>query len=344
MKYLIPLTTIAAIAASGAVSAQTPAYSKPSGYVTETLKGDGAFNLIGLTLHQPPIASGTLTGVTSTKVTDSNLNFTTLLTAGASYILQFKSGAQDGGIQVITNWGTASGNATGDLVVPDNVLSMGVAQGNSYELRPAATISSLFGSANEAGFLAGSILTADVIWLPNSTGGFSKFYYSPASSFPVTIAAGWKDSSGAAAPNQPIVYTDAILIQRRGTGDLKLVLTGQVKTNKTQVFAAGSQFSYVSSIFPVGTTLATSGLEASLNSGSILTADVIWMQNTARTGYDKFYYSPASSFPVVIAAGWKNSSGGDAGSQPLTSGLIIQRRGTTNTTAPITPPTSYSGL
>lgn len=344
MKSIIPLTALAAFAVTGSAIAQTPAYSKPSGYFTETIKGDGAFNLIGLTLHQAPIATGSLTAVTSSKVTDVEVNFTTLLTAGSTYILQFKSGLQEGGIQVITNWGTASGNANGDLVVSDDVTALGVQQGVSYELRPAATISSIFGAANQAGLLSGSILSADVIWLPDGVGGFSKFYYSPASSFPVVIAAGWKNSSGGDAANTPIIYTDAIFIQRRGAGELELVLTGQVKTNKTQVFAAGSQFSYVSSVFPVGITLATSGLEVNLTSGSILTADVIWMQNVARTGYDKFYYSPSSSFPVVIAAGWKNSSGGDAGSQPLTSGIIIQRRGATDITAPITPPPSYSGL
>ncbi len=34
MKTVIPLTTLAALAATCPLSAQTPAYSKPSGYVT----------------------------------------------------------------------------------------------------------------------------------------------------------------------------------------------------------------------------------------------------------------------------------------------------------------------
>ena len=348
MKHLITFTAIAAVAASGTASAQTPtpAYSKPSGYVTETLKGDGAFNLIGLTLHQSPVASGVLSSVSSTKVSDSTTNFTTLLTPGSKYIIQFKSGSQNGGIQIVSSWGTASGggNTVNDLVMPQNVLSMGVAAGDSYELRPAATLSSVFGASNQAGLKSGSLLSADIIWLPDGFGGFTKFYYSPGTTVPFVTPAGWKDSSGANAANQAIVYTDALFIQRRGVGDLKLVLTGQVKTTRTQVIAVGSQFSYVSSVFAVGTTLGTSGLEQGLKAGSLISGDVLWMQNAARDGYDKFYYSPGTTVPFVTPAGWKTSAGGNATTQPLTSGIIIQRRDPTNSAPPINPPSSYSNL
>lgn len=342
MKTLIPLTLALALAATGTSHAQE-AFSKPSGYVTETLKGDGAFNLIGITLHETVVANGTLTSVASTKVTDTTKDFTALLTAGNTYVFQLKGGSQDGGIQVVDNWGTSGGGSTGDLFVSDNLSAVGVVAGTAYELRAAATLSSLFGAANESGLKSGSILSADVVWIPTGS-GFAKFYYSPASTFPVASPAGWKNSSGGDAANQPIVFTDAIFIQRRGEGDLKLTLTGEVKTTRTQVFAGASQFNYVSSVFPVGTTLATSGLETTLKSGSILSGDVIWMQNLARTGYSKFYFSPATTFPVAAAAGWKNSAGADAGSQPLTSGIIIQRRGTTDVGAPIDPPTSYTNL
>ena len=346
MKQLITFSAFAAIAAAGSVSAQTPAYSKPSGYVTEVLKGDGAFNLIGLTLHQSPVATGVLTGVSSSKVSDSASNFTTLLTPGLTYVLQFKSGAQNGGVQVVTAWGTASGggNTVNDLVMSQNMQQAGVLVGDSYELRPAATLSTVFGATNQAGLKSGSLLSADIIWLPDDFGGFAKFYYSPGTTVPFVTPAGWKDSGGANAANQPIVYTDAMFIQRRGVGDLNLVLTGQVKTTSTQVIAVGSQFNYVSSVFPVGTTLGTSGLEQGLKAGSLISGDVLWMQNAARTGYDKFYYSPGTTVPFVTPAGWKTSAGGDATSQPLTSGIIIQRRGLTDSAPPINPPSSYSNL
>ena len=344
MKQLITFSAIAAIAASGSVSAQTPAYSKPSGYVTEVLKGDGAFNLIGLTLHETPITNGSVTSVTSTRLRDSSVNFDTLLTAGSTYILQFKTGAQAGGVQVITSWGVSSGggNTANDVVSEDNLVTGGVVAGDTYEIRKAATLSSVFGATNQAGLKSGDSTTADVIWLPTSGGGFSKFYYSAGGGFPPTTA-GWKDIGGANANNQPLIFTDGFFIQRRGAGDLSLVLTGQVQTVATQVFAAASQFNYVSGIFPVGATLGTSGLQTTLKSGDITTADVLWMQNSARTGYDKFFYSAGGGFPPTTA-GWKNSVGADASNQPLTSGMIIQRRGLTNVAPNVTPPSSYSNL
>jgi hypothetical protein len=342
MKQLITFSAIAAIAASGSVSAQTPAYSKPSGYVTETLKGDGAFNLIGLTLQQPPLATGSLTAISTGKVSDTKNNFTTLLTAGQTYILQFKSGAQIGGVQVVTQWGTASGNTVNDLVVTDNVGAMGVIVGDTYEVRPAATLSSIFGATNQAGLKSGDLFTADVIWLPTGAGGFAKFYYSQGSAFP-PVAAGWKNSSGGSANNEPVLYTESMFIQRRGAGDLQVVFTGQVQTAVTQVFAETGVFNYITSVFPVGTTLGTSGLESSLKSGDLFSADVLWMQKADRTGYDKFYYTQGSAFPPV-AAGWKDSAGASATTQPLTSGMIIQRRGLTNIAPKITPPSSYSTL
>jgi hypothetical protein len=246
----------------------------------------------------------------------------------------------------VSAWGTASGggNSVNDLVMPQNMQQAGVVVGDSYELRPAATLSTVFGATNQAGLKTGSILSADIIWLPDGFGGFAKFYYSPGTTVPFVTSAGWKNSAGAPAASQPIVYTDALFIQRRGVGDLNLVLTGQVKTTKTQVIAVGSQFNYVSSVFPVGTTLGTSGLVQGLKIGSLLSGDIIWMQNAARTGYDKFYYSPGTTVPFVTAAGWKTSAGGDATSQPITSGIIIQRRGLTNSALPINPPSSYSSL
>ena len=77
-KYTIMKnTTITAVAAlllgTAGTFAQdttttTSATTTPVGFVTHTLRG-GQFNLLGVTLHQPVLASGAFTGTSTTTVT-----------------------------------------------------------------------------------------------------------------------------------------------------------------------------------------------------------------------------------------------------------------------------------
>ncbi len=337
----ITIFALACLTAPQALLAQA-VYTTPAGYVTETIKGNGAFNLIGLTMHEPVVVTGDVTAMTSNSIRDTGIDFNTVLTAGKKYTLTFTNGIQNGAIVEISSWGTSAGLTNNDLFTGVNLATLGVAITDTFIIRPAATLESIFGITNQAGLKPGDILSADIVWIPLDSGGFAKFYYSAGSVFP-PVTAGWKNSSGAAAGNQAIIHTDAILIQRRGTTDLTLTLTGNIEAKTTQVFAKAGNFNYVSSIFPAGATLGNSGLQVSLKSGDLLTADIIWLQNPDRSGYSKYFYSAGSVFPPVTA-GWKNSSGADASSVTLTSGMIIQRRGLTDITPALTPPSSYAGL
>ena len=62
------------LGASGLYAVETTAYTKPSGFVTHTLKA-GQFNLIGLTLHDSISVAGKFTTVAGTILTDSNVDF-----------------------------------------------------------------------------------------------------------------------------------------------------------------------------------------------------------------------------------------------------------------------------
>ena len=337
MKH-ITMITLAGALLSTAVSAQTTAYSKPSGYVTHTLKA-GQFNLIGLTLHEPVTVSGIFETVNGTSLTDDDVDFDSTLTAGKTYILEITENTADptmvGVIQEVTSW---TGNT---LTTPADLDTDGLATGAKYQLRAAKTIADVFGANNEAGLLAATNITsADVVWLPNGS-GFDKFYYSPGGGFGGGTA-GWKDSSGQESANRPIVYTDAIFIQSRGTEDNELVITGAVKVEGTSLALAGDAFNFLSSTFPAGSTLDNSGLEDGLTQATNITsADVVWMPDGSG-GYNKYYYSPGGGFGGGTA-GWKDSSGQDAGSTPLTSAIIIQRKGS-DTNADLTPPAEYGSL
>ena len=348
MKPFTSYSLLAAFAACGLAFGQQ-ASTTPVGYVTESISGKSgptapdSFNLISVTLHASSIWNGQATGVSSTLLTAA-ADFDALLESGNKYIVRITSGDQSGAIVVVDQWGTGSGNSQGDLVVSQDLSQLGVAVGDSFEIRPAMTLSDVFGSDNSAGLKEGTLATADVVWVPTGGGSFEKYYYSPGATFPVPVAEGWKNSAGQNAANAAIVYTDAIFIQRRAEGDLNLVVSGEVIVSATQLFVeggvSGNVFNYVGSVYPVGTKLGDSGLEASLKSGNLSTADIVWMPNGAG-GYDKFYYSPGASFPVPIAAGWKDAAGLDASQKELTSGIIVQRRDAANVAPLLNPPADW---
>jgi len=335
MKSLLSYSLLAATMAVGVASAQNTATTKPVGYVTETLKA-GQFNLVGLTVQQPQTSAGALTAVAAGGVSDSTANFTSTLTAGQTYVLKITSGTAAGTIQEVTSWSATQLNTT------VNLSTVGVVTGDKYQIRKAATLSDVFGTTNQVGLLAGNLNTADIVWIPTGGGNFAKYYYSPAVSFPVPAAAGWKNASGGDASNVPIVYADSVFVQRRGTTDLALVVSGEVETTSVSLVLEGGVFNYIGGIFPAGSTFGTSNLATQVQSGNINTADVVWVPDGVG-GYAKYYYSPAVSFPVPAAAGWKNASGGDATNVEIKSGVIVQRRGATKSVL-LSPPAAYSNL
>lgn len=336
MNKFIPFAALTALATSGLSMAQTPAFSKPSGYVTQSIKAN-SFNLVGITLHNASSANGIVDEVTATTFVDNDANFTGSLVAGKTYILEITSGQGLGLTQEITSW-------TGTALTTSESFVGEVATGTSaYQLRESATISSVFGSDNSAGLLVGTATTADIIYVPNNSGGFDQFYRQPASP-PFVPAERWTKVGGNGDfGSKALNFVDSIFIQRRGATDLSLTLTGQVKTTSvTSVVTGGGSFNYVGSVFPVGSTLDNSGLSSSVLAGTATTADIVFVPNN-QGGYSQYYYQPAQP-PFVPTAQWvKIGTAGNAGATPLTSGLIVQRRGPSARIS-ITPPPSYSNL
>lgn len=323
----LPLLAICSLLIVAQVSAQSTAYSKPSGFVTHTLKA-GKLNLIGLTLHEPVVCSGSFDLVEGTVLTDNQVDFNEKLITGQSYILEIVDNdanpSLNGVIQIIDSWTSNQVNTPDDLVID------GLANGVKYKLRAPKTISDVFGAANSAGLSAGTNLaSADVIWLQNGN-GFDKFYYSKGGGFGGG-AAGWKNSRGIDAGNQPIIYTDAVIIQSRALKDKQLIVSGVVKTKAVTLALLGEKFNFISSTFPIGATLANSGLEGHL--GNAADTDIIWMPD-GDGGFKKYSYNGLN---------WVAEGGDDASATPLSSGIIIERSGS-NINAKLTPPISYDNL
>lgn len=338
MKSIFTQTLLVALAAGTTAFGQTEAKTKPVGYVTEKIKAS-SFNLIGITLQKPVIVSGTLDAVVGSAVTDTGSDFDALLSSGDAYILKIISAsnpALNGVIQEITQWGSGSGNSAGTLVAQQNLQSLGVQVGDSFELRSAVTLPDLFGLTNQAGLLGGgSVASADVIWVPSGNGNFNKYYYKSSG----LGGTGWRSSTNADATRVPIVCTDAIFVERRAATDLNLVISGEVTTVQVQSVVDGGYYNYLSSNFPVGSTLATSGLQSFvLGGGTLASADELWFPDGSG-GYVKCFYKNSG----LGGTGWRTSTNASADSQVITSGFILRRKSASGM-ATLLPPAGYSGL
>jgi len=300
---------LAAAAACGLASAAETAYTTPVGYVTHTL-GANQFNLLGLTVHQPTIAAGVLDAESSTSVTDTEVNFGTLLTAGSSYVLELG----DGTIQEITAW---SGSV---LTTPDDITGSVVPSTTTYKLRKASTIADVFGATNNVANLGadsdGSFTGTDFILVLNASGNFETIYYFDDGAG----TTGWFDDQGNPADTKRIIYTDGFYVKRAPGSSKTLVVSGEIKATQSSG-ALNSGFNYVSSVAPTGLTLGTSGLEAYLapdTDGSFTGTDLLFIQDGG-ISYTAYYFNDGAG-----TTGWFDDQGNPAEALKLEGGFLIK--------------------
>jgi hypothetical protein len=312
---------------AGAALAQT-AVSGAGGYTTYDI--EPGFNLIGLTLHNPVEISGTVVSATGTTVvTDTDLSGLTALT----YIMEITSGTLDGTIQEITAWSGVN------ITTPED-LSADLTAGDTFQLRAAATIGEVFGTGDDVVINKGTSITGDLVMIPNGSGGFDQYHHTADSIFGSGAWTAVPPATGGA--NRPIVYTDGVYVQNRGGSAYDIVLTGMVKTENTNI-AVTESFNYFSAIYPVGSTLGTSGLADAPGflKGTSTSGDLVFLPNNSG-GFDQYTHTADSIFgagawtPVPPATGGANT--------PLTSGWILQRRAASPYNVDYTPPAFYDDL
>jgi hypothetical protein len=313
------LTGAALFAAVLSPSFAQTATTKPVGYRTETVK-TGVFNLLSSNLDNPVGAAGTIDTIAATVLTDNEANFSAAFVNGEAITLKITDGANAGITQDVTAFTATT------LTTAQDISSL-IATGVKYEVRKTPTVSSTFGATNSAGLLEGGAATADIVWIPDGAGGYTRVFRSNGG----LQGIGWRRVGGgpADAATLPIAITDAIFIQRRGGTDLPVVFTGHVQTTATKTGVI-TGFNPTSRIIPVGLSLTDSALQTELTQGSSATADLLWNPNGAG-GYDRYFWSTGG----LQGVGWRSVGGGstDRGAVALASGFLVQRRGTaTNVT------------
>lgn len=306
---------LAAAFACGLASAQTTAYTTPVGYVS-TLLSPNKYNLIAVTLHEPTVSAGVVTGESATDVSMTGVDFTTLLTAGSVYILELP----DGTIQEISAWTATS------LTTPEDISGKVTPGTTTYKLRKASTVASVFGAANSAGLTADNdddSTNNDQILVPNTSGAFDTVYYFTGN---LDAPAGWYDDQGNPADTKVLNYADGMFVQRVAGSDKTLVVAGEIKTKPTSN-ALLTGYNFLGAVSPVGLTLGTSGLKDFLTHAAtdedVATADKVLTQNPDGAYRTMYYFDGNLDAP----AGWYDDQGNPSDDAVLDSGFLVENLG-----------------
>jgi uncharacterized protein (TIGR02597 family) len=217
--------------------------------------------------------------------------------ATSPYLARIKVGNQSGLCFLIT------ANTASQLTVNNGgtTLSSVLNVGDSVEVTPANTLSSLFGQT-APGFLTGaSANAADNIFLWN--GNTWTVYYNDGSN--------WWNTSSLKPQNSAIIYPDeGLFITRRSTSPLTLTFLGAVPSTTEQSLLNGAGSSFIANRFPVSTTLSAFGLQNSPN----------WTAGSSANTADNVYMWTGTTWSVYYFDGtnwWNTSSLKNQNSTPI---------------------------
>lgn len=258
-----------AFAISG-LQAQTTANTDPVGFVTVNITaGTGAakkITLFSLPLLEPEAitgqASGVITGVGTTTITNSNAGWESgaLAQASAPFIVLVTSGAAQGRMFLISSntTDTLTVSSTDSAQVPD-LTTLGIVPGtDTYSIYACGTLSSIFRTPEETGIQGGtSVNNADSITM--SVNGAASTYFYKTDAVPPRwskVTLGSPDAS-----NTPVLPYYGIQYSRLPATGLSFVVTGAVPTKPRQVAVKNSGTTILSQFWPVESTLLELGIQ-----------------------------------------------------------------------------------
>ncbi len=258
--------------------------------------------VISTPFYQPATFVGTVSSVDSAnQVSLTGASFGTL----ANTLARFKSGNSVGrffqvtantATQVTLDTSAAGGSGYTLTTGSPSTTQTQVAVGDSVEILPANTLSTLFGSTSATvPFQQGTSATgADNVLLFNGT-SWDTYYFNGSTNH-------WRKSGNLNNQDNVVVLPDrGIFIVRRATSALPLTFLGAVpsSTEKTDFPGAGSSFRSVR--FPVDTTLGTLALQTLPN----------WTTGTSASGIDNVLIWGGTSWGIYYYNGstshWRKS-------------------------------------
>ena len=311
------LTTLKSVAI--AVGLASPVFGQTAtspvvGYYTEDL--DPGFNLLGVSLHQKPLISGTF----ESDLTDTDGGFTAALSdASLTYLVEIEDGAQAGAVAEIASF-------TDTALTVEGGLATG---GAAYTIRAASTLTDIFGDSLQSSFNADA---ADVVFIPDGAGGFTQYFQQTAGDFRLTTA------PFVAGGPVPVFYPDGLLVQVRADANpaRSVVVSGDLKTAPTAVSNIEG-FNVVSNPGPVGVTLGNIGLSDLTASFNADAADIVFLP-TGAGAFTQYFPHTSGVFRLTTSP-----FAGDESAVEVPSAFFIQRR-TAGTSTVATVPSFFAGL
>jgi hypothetical protein len=274
----LAVTVIAALAITAA-HAQETATTDPVGFVTigitagsGTTKKNTLFSLP--LLETEAIAgqvAGTITGITSNTISNSNAGWTAgaLSNPSTPYLIQITSGAAMGRMFLIASSAATGGAIAGAANTATQVTissldatqvdltSLGILEGeDTYKIFACDTLSSFFGTPDTTGVQGGtSAANADSI-VAVANGSSATYFYSTTNNRWSRVALGSPDAS-----NVPLLPYYGIQYARLASSPLSFVVTGAVPTIERQVAIKNSGPTLLAQYWPADSTLGSIGLQ-----------------------------------------------------------------------------------
>lgn len=280
-----------------------------------------AYSFISPSFQKAPSASGSISSVSSNTITASSPGWTIDEFAN-SHFIEITSGANTG----LT--ATIGSNTENSLTTVEDLSSF-LAGDESFAIREYLTIGDLFGEDNSAGLQsAASIGGADEILLPDGNGDFDRYFYleNP------LLGSGWRSSEdlNTNAGSTPVPIGQGLIVRRKASDDLEVVLSGSVVSNESAVYPIETGFNFIASAYPVSHTLNSffGSNGGSLQSGSSLgDADQVLVQRNDGS-FDYFFYLDNP----LLGSGWRDAEDlqTDAGETIIIapgSSVIVDRAG-----------------
>ncbi len=278
MTRILPLACLGSLLATSSCLAATIA-SVPQGYMNFTIPAGNASTPAVTTFSLPLSApvpgnftgqpAGTISSVTATTITNNSAGWApgALSVKASPYFIRFKSGAAAGRTLLIS---TSPANTATTITVNNQgtpLTGLGIVAGDKYELFPAYTLSTVFGSTVLGG---SSAALADVVRLHDGS-GWVEYYYNSTGQ--------WRTGSVPVSQNDVVIRPDSgIIFYRRGTTPVVLTLTGTVPSTDLKVVLNEVGTAFIAG-FPVARTLAQSDFTSMSgwvnNTGSVANADKI---------------------------------------------------------------------
>lgn len=320
-------TGIAAfLAATGFVfsaSAQTTTVSTtPVGYLTAAIPAspDGvnpSNTVVSVPLYSTAVYAGAITSVdSSTSFSSGSAAWATNQFTASPTLVRIKTGANTGRNFLIT-----ANTATQLTVNTDGFdLTQLLSVNNTFEIIPANTLGSLFGTNSVQFQTASTASGADNLLLFN--GASWDIYYNNGTN--------WKKSGSLNNQNNTVIYPDeAIFIERFGLSSLSLTFMGVVPSGTERTDLPGPGYAFMANRFPTDTTIASFGLQAlsGWQSGASASGAGDNLEIFNGTNWDVYYYNGTN---------WKKSGSlltQDSTTIPAGSAVFILRQSSASGTS-----------